>query len=900
MELLLLDVKAPSTSGYLELTIDAIKYIDGTAIKDVKLDGDKTIKAGIGYTYPPSANLDNLSVSTTSISFDAVIKDDFGVIGDSEINVYLSNGSKLIAQREIEVGTTSISFNDLLMGTTYEIGIGSSYDLIDGNGLKAQWMLIKAISTQKSYTITDATVTKTSVEFVVEKTGSYGELTKIELVDSVEDKVVQTLTDTTLRSFANLLSNHKYKIVLNYKYSSGGSEVFETSAISFTTKEKVKPKVEIVNAVVTDTSIIGDLTVSDDDNICVINFVKLYKGKTLASTNSQNKISFTGLEYYTDYKVVVSYSYNLNDGTNTQTFEISQDYKTTPHIKFNSCKIINTSAVSEGETIFMQVSIDNASGAIPKSVVVNGETYNCSGSTTANKIFLEIVNNGQFEGGNTLLEIEKIKMALDGKEYDIYPNGNNSESVFINGSLEILSVDFAAKERNSYVKRAYLFPTETPYVMLTLSNKTGYKIDKVYASSYWEEDKYYTNLIKVSNDVWVLEYDLNNRGVSDDDLRFHISELTYSNQYITKTISLDDDSSVLFLKNDEVVKVSTPNDLLNMNEGMYYELTNDIDLSNMEWRGGNFMGVLNGNGYTIKNMSYVGTIKNSEAYVGLFKSAHGYIENLNISNAMLIVDHVNNSGDKFYRVACGAIAGYATTLTINNCSVDSESFIRLNSNSEESYQSAGGFVGCANSLYINNSSNLAAVSGVNVGGFGGEVFGGKITSSYNKGFMSGEYSAGGIVGKATDITIIDSYNTGDVSSDFYVGGIIGRILTGKIMNCYNVGSIAGNLNAGGIVGCWEYDYIGTYNLTLLNCLNAGEVSNSDSYIYQKRLVGNYQAGNTAMINALNLNNCYNLNCGITVSDLNDREFYLKQLNWSDSVWNFNSLDFENKKYPKLK
>lgn len=68
MELLLLETTAPSVSGYVEYSIDAIKYIDGTEIKDIDMSsGNKTIKAGISYTSSPSARITNETVSTTSI-----------------------------------------------------------------------------------------------------------------------------------------------------------------------------------------------------------------------------------------------------------------------------------------------------------------------------------------------------------------------------------------------------------------------------------------------------------------------------------------------------------------------------------------------------------------------------------------------------------------------------------------------------------------------------------------------------------------------------------------------------------------------------------------------------------------------------------------------------------------
>ena len=46
---LIIEVNAGLVSGLKEYTIDAIKYIDGTEIKDVQMDGEKTVKAGVRY-----------------------------------------------------------------------------------------------------------------------------------------------------------------------------------------------------------------------------------------------------------------------------------------------------------------------------------------------------------------------------------------------------------------------------------------------------------------------------------------------------------------------------------------------------------------------------------------------------------------------------------------------------------------------------------------------------------------------------------------------------------------------------------------------------------------------------------------------------------------------------------
>ena len=76
MELLLLETTAPAESGYHEYTIDAIKYIDGTEIKDVDMSSaNKTIKVGVSYIKSPTASVTKYNISSTSAEMTIDVSD---------------------------------------------------------------------------------------------------------------------------------------------------------------------------------------------------------------------------------------------------------------------------------------------------------------------------------------------------------------------------------------------------------------------------------------------------------------------------------------------------------------------------------------------------------------------------------------------------------------------------------------------------------------------------------------------------------------------------------------------------------------------------------------------------------------------------------------------------------
>ena len=127
MELLLLEVQAPFTSGHLEYTIDAIKYIDGTEIKDVKLEGDKTVKAGVKYENEPTARILNTNIKDTSVTIDFELNDIENLIQENEIVFYLSDGDKIIDRKNITLETKTVTFNDLDMGKLYQYDVKIPY-----------------------------------------------------------------------------------------------------------------------------------------------------------------------------------------------------------------------------------------------------------------------------------------------------------------------------------------------------------------------------------------------------------------------------------------------------------------------------------------------------------------------------------------------------------------------------------------------------------------------------------------------------------------------------------------------------------------------------------------------------------------------------------------------------
>lgn len=1019
METIVLKYNVGDTAGIVEYTIDAIKYIDGTEIKDVIIDGNKTVMAGVKTQNQVSANISNLNIGTNALAFDANIKDNNALIEFSKgaLKAVLYDGFSIVAEKDLITGDNTVTFDGLKTNTLYQYAVVGYYDNLSGNGFAMNVLYKdafytdsvvlfdnitvgqegisfsflwhedhqnKSISALKLYkedtfvknidanatsisellsnttyklvaeypngnntesiyleftTLAKATpeiaavtptTTQTSIGFEISETDAdnVGAITKIELVHANGTVVADSLDQ---RAFANLLSNNAYTVKVTYVYNlnDGEGEHTVTKELAITTEAKTAPSFVVKNESITTNSMNAQCDITDVDNILSSYKVELYKDNTFVSDNSDKAIDFTGLDYYTDYTVKISYTYDLNDGNGNQTATYSYAFKTLPYIDVTECSIANTSAVSEGETIFMSVKLDNPLGMSVESVVINGETYKVTGASTKNKIFVEIIYNGQFAGGDTHLKVDKVNAKIDNSNLSVEPKSELSDNVFINGKLEVLKIEFVNEE---FKPIDWAFPSDTVYVLITLDNPTGYTIDRINnQSNSWtviDANRLYRS-VSLSN------------GWNDT----YVQSVDFHNQYISKTLSFTNMQARCYqVASNEVKYISNADDLKNMDNGFYYELTNDIDLSNMEWHGNSFEGVFDGKGYSIKNMTYVGTVTNQNVYLGLFTShPNGVIKNVQMTDILCIVE-LNSTDNQTYTLVFGAIAGGPYTgnpfVKLENCATDENSTIILKNNTGSS-GAAGGLIGeCVNAEIV-NCVNMADLTTHNISGVGGIVGGcyhGTFIYCENSGDISGE-NAGGIIGVGERPYVIGCNNSGAISGTNYVGGIIGvgsptvsECVNSGIINCqgYSAGGILGGGGAPSISDCINLGDVSGLRLAggisggasgssgqIVNCINAAMVSGNEScgsingVNYESitnclsispldlTLTGHNFAGGS-IVNSYSTYQYDELATGVSIEQLNSKEFYTETLGWSEDIWDFSDLDVENGKYPRLK
>ncbi len=215
-----------------------------------------------------------------------------------------------------------------------------------------------------------------------------------------------------------------------------------------------------------------------------------------------------------------------------------------------------------------------------------------------------------------------------------------------------------------------------------------------------------------------------------------------------------------------------------------------------------FTGTFNGNGYVVSGYTITATGNNGTGFIGDLGSG-GVVKNLGVVGTV--------TGGSY-----GAVGG---VVGANFGTVE----ISYNSgNVTGSGKDVGGVIGDNGSGgKVTTSYNTGKVSGnAYVGGVVGANFGTVETSS-NMGSVTGSGNAvGGVVGDNSSGTVETSYNTRSVSGGSYVGGVVGDN-SGMVEISYNTGSVTGSGNeVGGVVGI-NYE-------TVKTSYNTGKVIGSSS------------------------------------------------------------------------
>ena len=393
MENLVLKVNVGDVGGIVEYTIDAIKYVDGTEIKDVRMDGNRTVKAGVRASDQTYVNVTNEQKTMTSISFDAQVVDLYSLIEKSGgyAKAVLYDGVNMLT-KDIKVGEkTNIVFDNLTPNTVYQYGVVAFYDNLSGNGAKLNTLYKKAVYTDTIVLFKDVQVGKESIEwgFLWNESFANKQMSAISLWQNgakVQD------VDTTATRLDGLKSNNKYTLKATYKNLQNQDE---TIAIEFVTYAKAVPTVEIANVQSTQTQVSFELNITDTDNVGAISKIELLHGEDEPIVAENTARSFENLLSNNDYTIQVTYVYDLNDGVGEQQIVKTADIKT-------KAKAVPTVEITNAQSTQTQVSFelnvtdtDNV-GAITKIELLHGNDEPILASDLTARTFENLLSNNDY------------------------------------------------------------------------------------------------------------------------------------------------------------------------------------------------------------------------------------------------------------------------------------------------------------------------------------------------------------------------------------------------------------------------------------------------------------------------------------------------------------------------
>lgn len=136
----------------ITLTLDTVKYLDGSETKNVKMDGNKTVKVNVIPDNSVNVTVNKEAIDNTTVTVNADVEDKSGIISKSNGKIYFVffDGKKLLKCLEYTPGN-DVAVSSLSKNTVYQYAIVACYDVFDGSGTVPHILFKKAIRTTNKY-----------------------------------------------------------------------------------------------------------------------------------------------------------------------------------------------------------------------------------------------------------------------------------------------------------------------------------------------------------------------------------------------------------------------------------------------------------------------------------------------------------------------------------------------------------------------------------------------------------------------------------------------------------------------------------------------------------------------------------------------------------------------------
>ena len=357
MENLVLKQQVGGELGIEEFTIDAIKYVDGTEIKDVRMEGDRTVRVGVYEKDVPALTASNPEVGFYRVSAAFRLEDVptlFSLSG-AHIRAVLYEGAEKLAVQDLllenMVAGTTVTFDGLKLHSDYRMILQVA---LPNKDTRTIWE--KNFRTKGALSIENLTAGKEDVSFELAWEEDYPTKEVLSIKIYEEETLVKEM-EQDARVTGGLLSGHTYRLELSYRDGEGE----DLCVTTFTTEGKRAPSI-VIEPTSDQTSIDFEVTVDDPDSLCTITKIELLHGEDAPVVADNTDVrSFEGLLSNNDYTVRITYTYDLNDGDGMQTKTVEKPIKTVA--KSAPTVTVNNSASSQ-TSIRFAVAVNDPDGKL--------------------------------------------------------------------------------------------------------------------------------------------------------------------------------------------------------------------------------------------------------------------------------------------------------------------------------------------------------------------------------------------------------------------------------------------------------------------------------------------------------------------------------------------------------
>lgn len=507
---LIIEVAGESTPGLYEYTIDAIKYIDGTMIKDAKMEGEKTIKVGVQYDNVPSTTIIDETINDNSLELNVDVKDDNKLINvKNGLYFFLYDGTSIIYNQKLVIGTNNIKYDNLKLSTNYEYMIVGVYDDYSGKGKRSVVLFDSTFKSKNGYEIDILNIDYDSVGVQANQILDFVKLKEINLYD--QNEKIKSLSSDSITKFDNLLSNHIYTVEVVYSYQYNNTIITTTIKKDVTTLVKSAPIIELKTQTTKD--IEYNVLINDSSQTIKNMEIRLIKNDQIIRVNTNISDTFNDLLSNNDYIVSFYYQYDLNEGTALKENIIETKVRTLkvadPILIINNL-LTTTNAITFNYEVISEVDVTIKSIDLIQNDIV--------------KFTLKDFNKLEF---NNVLSNNEYTLQVT-YQYDLNDgegvNENKQEVVVKTKALEkpILKVFTTSKSNEITIKEVILneenmINISTP----TVIGDTSIVINKVNNSEYVLENAKSNHLYQLNI---TYQYDLNDGlGIQTETLEFEVS-----------------------------------------------------------------------------------------------------------------------------------------------------------------------------------------------------------------------------------------------------------------------------------------------------------------------------------------------------------------------------------------